>query len=355
MNPAPPPDALLLEHAPHPAPHPATEALEHAGLRVRVCRVWAGEGVPGALEGVVAVVLTDGTDGTYGDGGRELPGGSAELTLLRAALTAEVPVLGVGLGARLLDRAAPGGTGAGLREGLREGTTGSGEAGDVRVWPPLPAGPGAPAPLLARFADHAARRSALTATRAFFTPRAADWEARFAADGPRYAAAVARMGLRGGQRALDVGCGSGRALPALRAEVGPAGAVLGVDLTPAMLTATAREGRGALARLLLADACRLPLAPGAVDGVFSAGLINHVPDPAAALAEWARVTRPGGVLLLFHPSGRAERAARHGRALDSADPLARGNLHPTLEATGWRPAHYEDAPQHFLSRAVRVG
>ncbi|MEV7285610.1 class I SAM-dependent methyltransferase [Streptomyces sp. NPDC093252] len=341
-------DALLLEHAPHPAPHPATEALEHAGLRVRVCRVWAGEGVPGALEGVVAVVVTD--DGTYGDGGGgEPPCGAAEVTLLRAALTAGVPVLGVGLGARLLDRAAPGTTGA--------GGDGGGDGDGVRVWPPLPPGPGTPdpTPLLTRFADHAARRSALTATRAFFTPRAADWEARFAADGPRYAAAVARMGLRGGQRALDVGCGSGRALPALRAEVGPAGAVLGVDLTPAMLTATAREGRGALARLLLADACRLPLAPGAVDGVFSAGLVDHVPDPAAALAEWARVTAPGGVLLLFHPSGRAERAARHGRPLDPADPLDRANLHAALEAAGWRPAHYEDAPHHFLSRSVRPG
>ncbi|MEU9339024.1 class I SAM-dependent methyltransferase [Streptomyces sp. NPDC048290] len=193
------------------------------------------------------------------------------------------------------------------------------------------------------------------ATRAFFTARAADWEARFAADGPRYAAAVARMGLRPGQRALDVGCGSGRALPALRAGVGPAGTVLGVDVTPAMLAATVHEGRQTLARLLLADACRLPLAPGAVDGVFSAGLVDHVPDPPAALREWARVTAPGGVLLLFHPSGRAERAARHGRPLDPADPLARDNLYPALAAAGWRPVHYEDAPHHFLSRAVRGG
>lgn len=93
-----------------------------------------------------------------------------------------------------------------------------------------------------------------------------------------YAAAVARMGLRPGRRALDVGCGSGGALPALRAEAGKDGVVLGVDLTPAMLIAISREGRAGLARLLLTDACRLPLPDGAVDGIFSAGLVNHVPD-----------------------------------------------------------------------------
>ncbi|WTV72827.1 class I SAM-dependent methyltransferase [Streptomyces sp. NBC_00029] len=39
-------------------------------------------------------------------------------------------------------------------------------------------------------------------------------------------------------------------------------------------------------------------------------MLDHLPDPSAALREWARVTAADGVLLLFHPSGRAERAAR---------------------------------------------
>ncbi|WP_327420424.1 MULTISPECIES: class I SAM-dependent methyltransferase [unclassified Streptomyces] len=162
------------------------------------------------------------------------------------------------------------------------------------------------------------------------------------------------MGLLPGRRALDVGCGSGRALPALRAEVGAEGVVLGVELTPAMLTAAAKEGRADLARLLMADACRLPLAAGVVDGIFSAGLVDHLPDPAAALSEWARVTAMGGVLLLFHPSGRAERAARHGRPLDPDDLLAEENLRPALHAAGWSLDCYEDASRHFLARAVRV-
>ncbi|MFE2273055.1 class I SAM-dependent methyltransferase [Streptomyces lavendulae] len=199
-----------------------------------------------------------------------------------------------------------------------------------------------------------AGRAEHTATRAFFTPRADAWEERFAYQTPAYEAAVSRMGLTEGGTALDLGCGSGRALPALRRLVGASGTVLGVDLTPAMLTAAAREGRTGPGRLLLvADCARLPLAAGTVHGIFAAGLLDHLPKPRTALAEWARVCAPGGELLLFHPSGRAERAARHGRPLSPDDPLAGPNLRPALEATGWRLAEYEDAPDHFLARARR--
>ncbi|MET9040408.1 class I SAM-dependent methyltransferase [Streptomyces mirabilis] len=163
------------------------------------------------------------------------------------------------------------------------------------------------------------------------------------------------MGIGAGQTVLDLGCGTGRALPALRAGVGDKGVVLGVDVTAAMLDAATRHGRDELAALLLADACHLPLPSDSVDGIFSAGLINHLPEPAPALGEWARVTAPGGTLLLFHPSGRVERAARHGRPLDPEDPLAETNLRPALDAAGWRLAHYEDARHHLLARAVRVG
>ncbi|MFF2999784.1 class I SAM-dependent methyltransferase [Streptomyces sp. NPDC057950] len=133
--------------------------------------------------------------------------------------------------------------------------------------------------------------------------------------------------------------------------MGDKGTVLGVDVTPAMLVTAAREGR---ACLLLADCHRLPLPPGAVDGIFTAGLLDHLPDPTAALREWARVTAPGGALLLFHPSGRAERARRHGRPLSPDDPLGEPNLRPLLDGSGWQLDRYEDASAYFLARAVRT-
>lgn len=187
----------------------------------------------------------------------------------------------------------------------------------------------------------------------FFTSRAADWDSRFPDDGPAYAAAVAEIGLRPGDRVLDAGCGTGRALPPLRAAVGPTGLVLGADLTPAMLDAAVRAGRDRDGRLLLADVAALPLRPRSLDAVFAAGLVAHLPRPAENLRELARVVRPGGVLALFHPIGRAALAERQGRRITPDDLRAEPRLRPLLAGAGWRMTSYVDEDARFLALAVR--
>ncbi|MER5554777.1 methyltransferase domain-containing protein [Streptomyces sp. NPDC002793] len=189
----------------------------------------------------------------------------------------------------------------------------------------------------------------------FFSARAADWDTRFPDDGPAYAAAVGDLGLRPGGAVLDAGCGTGRALPALRTAVGPAGTVIGADLTPAMLAEALRAGRGTAGALLLADAERLPLRAGSLDAVFAAGLLSHLPHPDDGLSELARVVRPGGRLALFHPVGRAALAARHGRVLTDDDLRAEARLTPLLADTGWRLVTYTDEDSLFLALAVRTG
>ncbi|MFD3540429.1 class I SAM-dependent methyltransferase [Streptomyces sp. NPDC058662] len=188
----------------------------------------------------------------------------------------------------------------------------------------------------------------------FFGARAADWDSKFPADEPAFTTAVTDFGLRPGDRVLDAGCGTGRALTALRAAVGPSGTVLGVDLTPQMLDAARRGGRAVAGVLLLADVTRLPLRDAALDAVFAAGLIAHLPDPAANLRELARVVRPGGRLALFHPIGRAALAARHGRALTADDLRAEHNLGPLLSGAGWDMTSYTDEDARFLALAVRA-
>ncbi|MFI8091698.1 class I SAM-dependent methyltransferase [Streptomyces sp. NPDC086080] len=188
----------------------------------------------------------------------------------------------------------------------------------------------------------------------FFTARAADWDRRFPDDGPAYAAAVARLGLRQGDRVLDAGCGTGRALPPLRAAVGPTGVVLGADLTPAMLRAAARAGRDRDGTLLLTDVAALPLRSSSLDAVFAAGLIAHLPDPAGNLREIARVVRSGGVLALFHPVGRAALAARQGRTITPDDLRAEPNLRALLTRSGWRMTSYTDEDSCFLALAART-
>ncbi|MFA3840249.1 class I SAM-dependent methyltransferase [Streptomyces aureus] len=189
----------------------------------------------------------------------------------------------------------------------------------------------------------------------FFSARAARWDTRFPDDGPRFEAAVAELGLRAGDRALDAGCGTGRALPALRDAVGPSGAVLGVDLTPAMLEAAARAGRDRAGALMLADVTRLPVRSESLDAVFGSGLVAHLPQPQENLRELARVVRPGGLLALFHPIGRTALAARQGRDLTPDDLRAEPNLRPLLAGSGWRMTSYVDEDARFLALAERRG
>ena len=192
-----------------------------------------------------------------------------------------------------------------------------------------------------------------TESRAFFAVRAATWDTKFGADLPAYAAAIAEAGLPPGGVTVDIGCGTGRALPALRAAVGSSGRIIGVDHTPQMLAAAGDRARSCDAPLLLADARRLPFADGTIDAVFAAGLANHLPDHEAWLAELARVTRPGGRLVLFHPTGRAALAARHGRRLGPDEPLAEAVLRASTARTGWQLTSYDDSPHRFHAVADR--
>jgi arsenite methyltransferase len=107
------------------------------------------------------------------------------------------------------------------------------------------------------------------------------------------------FGLPGdAERVVDIGSGAGLdALVAARA-VGPSGAVIGVDMTPAMLQRAARnaEAAGLDDRVEFREgfAEELPVDDGWADLVISNGVLNLVPDKALAYGEIMRVLRPGG-------------------------------------------------------------
>jgi len=102
-----------------------------------------------------------------------------------------------------------------------------------------------------------------------------------------------------GDRVVDVGCGAGIDSLIAARMVGPGGAVVGVDMTPAMLDrarASAAIGGFANVRFLEGLAESLPVADGWADVVISNGVLNLFPDKLAGLHEMARVLKPGGRL-----------------------------------------------------------
>jgi arsenite methyltransferase len=105
--------------------------------------------------------------------------------------------------------------------------------------------------------------------------------------------------LRPGERVVDVGCGAGIDSLIAAKKVGPEGCVIGVDMTPSML----EKARQAADEVGLENvefregyAEELPVEDGWADVVISNGVLNLMPDKAAALEEMSRVLKPGSRL-----------------------------------------------------------
>jgi SAM-dependent methyltransferase len=96
---------------------------------------------------------------------------------------------------------------------------------------------------------------------------------------------------------LDIGCGSGTDLLLAARHIGPSGRAIGVDMTEAMRRRAADGAAScglANVEVRAGDATRLPVEDDAIDVVISNGVLNLVPQKARAIAEIARVLKPGG-------------------------------------------------------------
>lgn len=122
-------------------------------------------------------------------------------------------------------------------------------------------------------------------------------------------AALSALALAPGQRVLQVGVGTGGEHQALDRAVAPGGRAIGLDLSRAMLALTRRRSDAPLCE---GDVIALPFAARCFDRLFSAYLLDLLPaaDLPRALAEFARVLRPGGRLALVSLTEGIDPASR---------------------------------------------
>ncbi len=160
---------------------------------------------------------------------------------------------------------------------------------------------------------------------------------------------------RPGERVLDLGCGAGRFLAALR----EAGAEpVGVEIAEAAIERARTNVPGADVRLLEPDGT-IPVAHGEFDLVWCSEVLEHIPDVGAALFEVRRVLKPGGRLLATVP--HVSRARALLRFEQEFDPLGqhvrfftRRSLASTLVATGFDDPSVRRRGQMLVARATRL-
>lgn len=174
--------------------------------------------------------------------------------------------------------------------------------------------------------------------------------------------------IRPGERVVDVGSGAGIDSLIAARLMGETGQVIGVDMTPAMLEKARRsatEGGFGNVEFREGYAESLPVPDGWADVVISNGVLNLLPDKAAALREMARVLKPGGRLqiadiLVQKP---VPESARRNISLWTgcvAGALLEHELHTAVVQAGfvdfritWQADVFSGAPQH--SSAANFG
>jgi ubiquinone/menaquinone biosynthesis C-methylase UbiE len=143
--------------------------------------------------------------------------------------------------------------------------------------------------------------------------------------------AVDLLGLEKNALVLDMGTGTGAIIPYLAEQIGDEGQIIGVDFSEKMI-GTAGErirklGIASKVKVMVADGTRLPFPDDHFDAIVATFAFTSFPEPEKAIAECARVLRPGGVFSI----------------LDTGKPP--GNRHPIryryLRAVMWR-AGYTD-------------
>jgi ubiquinone/menaquinone biosynthesis C-methylase UbiE len=179
---------------------------------------------------------------------------------------------------------------------------------------------------------------------------------------PQVAAQRARLrellAARPGESGLEVGCGLAHLALELAADVAPAGRIIAVDNSGHMVGEAAARVAGAgcadLVEVRPGEATALDLPDASVDFVVAAQVYSYVPEVARALAEAARVLKPGGRLavletdwdLCTYESADPALARRmlEARARHFAHPHLPRQLHRLSRAAGLRLARCEAVP-----------
>ena len=154
---------------------------------------------------------------------------------------------------------------------------------------------------------------------------------------------------------LEIGFGSGRAIELLTAQATD-GHIAGIDLSRTMLHVASQRNAQAIQRgqveLRQGNVTTLPFEDAQFDTIFSIHTLYFWPDYARAIAEIARVLKPGGLLVVTFSPGTV--AADGTQQLNSFQKIVEEQVLPDIKQSGFSAAYLKYGPdsRQFLTTAV---
>ena len=240
-----------------------------------------------------------------------------------------------------------------MRESMESSTTRATHAADRAV---------APHPPLRQYYDEAEKRQGFLNelfNRTAYQYRNIDKATGFGSGLWYRRRALQLAGLKPGMKVLDVACGPGLVSQCAMELVGPSGSVTGLDPSIGML----REAQKGPCRSLVRGVGEcLPFPDASFDFLSMGYALRHVPDLRAAFAEYRRVLKPGGIVLLLEISRPRSALLFHvsrfyiKNVLGSAFTAGTGNQDmKTLMAYWWETTEQCVSPEMIVEALKKTG
>ncbi len=162
---------------------------------------------------------------------------------------------------------------------------------------------------------------------------------------------IQELGMKPGDRVLDIGSGTGVLVPFLTAELGTKGKIIAMDISMEMLVQAQAKDFPPIVGFAQADVLAIPLADESMDLAMCNSALPHFGDKGEALKEIARVLRTNGRLVICHTMSREALNRLHqsigGPVADDLLP-DEAHLRRLIDQAGLKMTHFEDGPERYL-------
>ena len=188
----------------------------------------------------------------------------------------------------------------------------------------------------------------------FFDNAADTWDEKVLHDPAKIRDLLKKVPVRPGQKVLDVGTGTGVLIPFILRQIGGAGALVAVDISPRMIEKARQKCRDPRISFLVADIegeIEDPLLPESFDIIFCYSVFPHFSKPERALKNMHALLSPGGRLVVMHSDSREvinERHRRIGGEVGGHELPAVEQLQELGRGIGFLPLAAEESEEHYL-------